>query len=296
MSNKKFKLPANEQITINPYFDNDADSIFDKVLVGAKSLHKGLKNTTLASIGATIADFKHSKLETAIYNHKDYVLHGVMPKHWQANICDEQKFEPIQALYELFRLSIEPKNYRLQKYTDEQRYFILFILSGYSRFRIDHSWLGEFLPLDIDHVDDVYFTNADLSQLLGISTAFFERLKKNIPDWLTRDNVKTKIHDKNDDNFDKILNKAKAINPKNIHATTDEWLAGFNRPFSKDFFEEEPEVVPTKANMLMLCPELEGYASYRVYKGKLTTVYSIENAKKLLSVFAAVGLYQCSKK
>lgn len=94
---------------------------------------------------AKMLDFSDSKIPQHLLTIRDYVLYGKRPDGWFGDDFSFSVEESvIHSLYSIFKANLENLNYRHAELTTAERYFCCFVLSAWSRFRIDTGWLGEF--------------------------------------------------------------------------------------------------------------------------------------------------------
>lgn len=297
VSNNESKL-----VTINPLLHREATDIFELVLIGVKQYYEMLKYHLEDRLEAKMPDFSASKIREHLLTIRDYVLHGKRPDGWFGDdlSCSVEE-SVVHSLYSVFKANLENLNYRHAELTTAERYFCCFVLSAWSRFRIDAGWLGEFTNENFDDVDDVYYTQADLASLIGVTCVQFGRLVEKFDTWLDDPNVISVLTDENGDRLIDCINRI----AKPSHVITGSsssrlpisavieihWKEKFRRTFSLDDFRDSPEEIPYAYSVLSQYKELAGYSMYRNKHTKIKNVYPRKNALCLLNLLAVKGYY-----
>lgn len=295
-------------ITINPLINNNSEYIFQEVIVGAAMFYKATTSYLSDYLGTEAPSFLDSKIYANINLIKDYVLLGKCPEKWSLDDLGSDEYNVIISLYMLFKVRLEFYNYNFIGITESERYFCCFVLSAFTRFRYDGKYWGEFLPYDLepdyeDGDDNMFFTQAELAALIGVSDAYFKRLLENFDDWLCDPDVLEKLKDDKGQSYYDVVENAKKMaqhytseDTKKEHVENLEklWIKKFITVSTPADFECENKV-PRSFSIVELCDELSGYIKNRSSSKKVKFFYNQQQTTCLLNLLAVKGYYSHSQ-
>ena len=277
-------MPTYNKITINPCLDPEPDIILEAILEGAESFHEVTRIYLDQSFGSKTPKFSDSQVLKSINLIKDYVLKGQCPSNWTLSDLGVEEFSSVLRLYSLFKITIDQYNYCLRDLSDEEEYFSAFVLSAISRFRLDASWVGEFLPYSPDGIDDVYFTKSEIAQLISVDDE-----NPHVAAQIAK--VLEFLKDENGETLADIESRIKKHS--HPHKVIDAWKSKFRYSLPHEDFDTENQRIISQS-ILNERPLLRGYTKNRFSNKVINRVYPYKNAICITNLLAVKGFYKPS--